>query len=61
VLLMSTIGLIAVAFAMPVLADRDLFGFVPLLGVLLAAIAGITVAYVAATELTKRRLPQMGA
>jgi Mg2+-importing ATPase len=57
VLLMSTIGLIAVTFAIPFLPMADLFGFVPLPGVLVAAIAGITVAYVAATEWTKRRLP----
>jgi Mg2+-importing ATPase len=59
VLLMSTIGLIAVAFAIPFLPVAGLFGFVPLPGVLVAAIAGITVAYVAATELTKRRLSMM--
>ncbi len=55
VLLTSTIGLIIVAFAIPFLPVADVFGFVPLPGMLLGAIAGITVLYVASTELTKRR------
>jgi hypothetical protein len=37
------------------------FGFVPLPGVLVAAISGITVLYVAATEFTKRHLSVMRA
>jgi hypothetical protein len=43
VLLASTIGVIVVAFAIPFLAIADVFGFVPLPGMLVAAIAGITV------------------
>jgi Mg2+-importing ATPase len=54
-LLTSTIGLIAVAFAIPFLPIAEVFGFVPLPGTLVAAIAGITVLYVVSTELTKRR------
>jgi hypothetical protein len=42
-------------------ADRRCIGFVPVPGVLLAAIAGITVLYVVSTELTKRRLSVMRA
>jgi Mg2+-importing ATPase len=57
VLLLSTIGLIAVTLAIPFWPAADLFGFVPLPGMLLATIAGITVLYVAATEVTKRRFP----
>jgi Mg2+-importing ATPase len=55
VLLVSTIALIVVAFAVPYLPFADVFGFVPLPGLLLATIALITVLYVAATELTKRQ------
>jgi Mg2+-importing ATPase len=58
VLLMST-ALIDVAFAIPFLPIADVFGFVPLPGILDVAIAGITMAYVAAAELTKRRLSVM--
>jgi P-type Mg2+ transporter len=53
-LLESTIVLIIVALAIPYLPFADVFGFVPLPGGLLAAIAFITVLYVAATELQKR-------
>ena len=60
-LLMSTVGLIAVTFAIPFSPIAAAFGFVPLPGGLLAAIAGITVLYVAATELTKRRFSMMRA
>ena len=58
-LLVSTIGLIVVTFAIPFLPFAGVFGFVPLPGTLVAAISGITVLYVAATELTKRRLSVM--
>ena len=53
-LLASTLGLIAVAFAIPYLPFVDAFGFVPLPGAMLATILLITVLYVAATELQKR-------
>ena len=61
VLLVSTIGLIVVTFAIPYLPFAGVFGFVPLPGMLVAAIFGITVLYVVATELTKRRLSVMRA
>jgi Mg2+-importing ATPase len=61
VLLISTIGLIVVTFAIPFLPFAGMFGFVPLPGMLVAAVSGITVAYVVATELTKRRLSVIGA
>jgi Mg2+-importing ATPase len=60
-LLASTIGLIVVAFAIPFLPIADVFGFVPLPGMLLAAIFGITVLYVLSTELTKRLFSLMRA
>jgi P-type Mg2+ transporter len=60
-LLSSTFALIVVTFALPFLPFADLFGFVPLPGSLIAAIAGITVLYVAAAELTKRRVAVMRA
>ena len=50
-LLVSTLGLIVVTFAIPYLPFADLFGFVPLPGTLLGTIVAITVLYVAATEL----------
>ena len=53
-LLWSTVGLIAVSFAIPYLPFAGAFGFVPLPGALLAAVAAITALYVAATELAKR-------
>jgi Mg2+-importing ATPase len=56
VLLVSTVGLIAVALAIPFLPFAGVFGFVPLPGMLVAAICGITALYVGATELTKRQL-----
>jgi Mg2+-importing ATPase len=61
VLVISTVGLVIVAFAIPYLPIARVFGFVPLPGVLVAAIAGITVLYVAFTELTKRRFSMTGA
>lgn len=53
-LLESTIALIVLALAIPYLPFADAFGFVPLPGGLLAAIAFITVLCVAATELQKQ-------
>jgi Mg2+-importing ATPase len=53
-LLVSTIVLIAFAFAIPFLPFAGLFGFVPLPGALLAAVAVIAGLYVGATELAKR-------
>ena len=53
-LLLSTMALIPVAFAIPYAPFAGVFGFVPLPAMLLVAIAGITVAYVAATELQKK-------
>ena len=52
-LLASTIALIAFALSLPYLGFARLFGFVPLPPPLLAAIVGITLLYVAATELQK--------
>jgi Mg2+-importing ATPase len=53
-LLLSTIVLIPIAFALPYAPFAGVFGFVPLPGILVIAIAAITVLYVAATELQKR-------
>jgi Mg2+-importing ATPase len=61
VLMVSTIGLIVVTFAIPYLPFAGVFGFVPLPGMLVAAISGITVLYVLATEVTKRRWSMMQA
>jgi Mg2+-importing ATPase len=57
VLLTTTIGLVGVTLAIPFLPFADVFGFVPVPATLVAAIVGITVLYVAATEVTKRRVP----
>lgn len=54
-LLASTLGLIALALAIPYLPCAGVFGFVPLRGALLGTIVMITVLYVAATELQKKR------
>jgi P-type Mg2+ transporter len=61
VLLISTMGLIVVTFAIPFLPFAGVFGFVPLPGMLVAAISGITALYVVTTELTKARLSVMRA
>jgi Mg2+-importing ATPase len=44
------------AVAMPYLPFSNWFGFVPLKGWLLAALGGISLAYVVVSELTKRRI-----
>jgi Mg2+-importing ATPase len=54
VLFTATMVLIPIAFAIPYLPFADVFGFVPLPGVLVVAIALIATLYVAATELQKR-------
>jgi Mg2+-importing ATPase len=53
-LLASTAGLIALAFATPYLPFAAFFGFVPLPAMLLATLAAIMVTYIAATELQKK-------
>ena len=55
VLLVSTMVLIPITFAIPYAPYASVFGFVPLPGLLVGAIATITVLYVFATELLKRR------
>jgi P-type Mg2+ transporter len=55
-LLISTLILIPVAFAIPFLPLADAFGFVPLPWSVMGAIAAITAMYVATTELAKRAL-----
>jgi Mg2+-importing ATPase len=55
VLLASTIAIVVLAVALPYLPRVGLIGFVPLPGALLLALAGITVLYVAATEMLKIR------
>jgi Mg2+-importing ATPase len=55
VLLISTMILIPFTFAIPYAPYASVFGFVPLPPVLLVAIATITLLYVLATELLKRR------
>ena len=52
-LLVSTLVLVMVTFGIPFLPFASLVGFVPLSPLLLATIAVVTLAYVAATELTK--------
>jgi P-type Mg2+ transporter len=52
-LLVSTLVLVVVTFGIPFLPFASLVGFVPLSPLLLATIAVVTLAYVAATELTK--------
>ena len=53
-LLWSTMAIVVLAFAIRSCRLRMSFGFVPLPARLIVAIAGITIAYVAATELAKR-------
>jgi Mg2+-importing ATPase len=50
----STIALILVAFAIPYVPVAGLLGFVPLPATLMAALALVTMGYVAATEVQKR-------
>jgi Mg2+-importing ATPase len=54
VLLWTTVALVIVAFATPYVPGAGTIGFVPLPGSLVGTVALITVAYVAATEGTKR-------
>jgi Mg2+-importing ATPase len=54
VLLLSTMALVPLAFAIPYLPAAGVFGFVRIPAVLVATVAAITVAYVFATELQKR-------
>ncbi|HEU5320350.1 MAG TPA: magnesium-translocating P-type ATPase [Methylomirabilota bacterium] len=53
VLLASTLGVCALTFALPFLPFAALLGFTALPAAVLGVLVGITVAYVAATELTK--------
>jgi Mg2+-importing ATPase len=55
VLLWTTVGLMALTFAIPYLPFASVFGFVPLPARLLITIAAITVLYVGATEAIKSR------
>jgi Mg2+-importing ATPase len=52
-LLSSTLVLIPLSFAIPYLPYAGMIGFVPVPGMLLLTLAGITVLYVVAVELTK--------
>jgi Mg2+-importing ATPase len=54
-LLWSTLTLVVVTFSIPYLPFVDLFGFVPLPGVLLITVVGITALYLVAAEMTKSR------
>lgn len=54
VLLWSSVGLVVFAFVIPFLPGVQVLGFVPLPPSMLAAIAAVTLAYVAATEALKR-------
>jgi Mg2+-importing ATPase len=54
-LLWSTLTLVVVTFSIPYLPFVDLFGFVPLPGVLLITVVAITALYVVAAEMTKSR------
>ena len=60
-LLWSTVALVAVAVFIPVLPFAGVLGFVPLSASLLAALCGITVLYMAATEWAKRPLFRLAA
>jgi Mg2+-importing ATPase len=53
-LMISTLTLVPIAFALPYVRFAHVFGFVPLPASLLALIVVITVVYVAATEVQKR-------
>ncbi|MDO8577882.1 MAG: magnesium-translocating P-type ATPase [Dehalococcoidales bacterium] len=53
-LLISTIGVAALAFIIPYLPFAGIFSFVPLPLWLMAALLGITIVYVISVELTKR-------
>jgi len=55
-LLVSTMILIPLTFAIPFVPHAALLGFVPLPPGLMAALVGVTVLYVAAAELLKRRV-----
>ena len=55
VLLISTLVLIAIGFVIPYLPFMAVFGFVPLSGSVLLAVATITVLYVLSTETLKQR------
>jgi Mg2+-importing ATPase len=54
ILLWTTIALVAIALAIPFLPYTSSLGFVSMPGSLMAALAVITLGYVAATELVKR-------
>jgi Mg2+-importing ATPase len=60
VLLTSTAILIPVAFAIPYVPFAAVFGFVPIPAALSGTIGAITLSYVAATELLKRRFYRPG-
>jgi Mg2+-importing ATPase len=53
-LLATTLALVPLAVAIPYLPYASIFGFVPLPGTILIAIAALTFLYVVATELQKR-------
>ena len=55
VLLWTTVGLMALTFAIPYLPFAGVFGFVPLPALLLVTVAAITALYVGATETIKSR------
>jgi Mg2+-importing ATPase len=55
VLLVTTLALIPLAFAIPFLPYADTLGFVPLPAGLLATLFGITALYVGAAEALKSR------
>ena len=54
-LLWSTLALVVVTFSIPYLPFVDVFGFVPLPGVVLVTVVAITALYVVAAEMTKSR------
>jgi len=59
-LLLSTLGVAAVAVAIPYLPYASAFGFVHLPPALLAAVVAITGLYVVATEVQKRHFYRLG-
>jgi P-type Mg2+ transporter len=54
-LLVSSVALVVLAFAIPFLPHADVLGFTPMPAGMVAALAGITLLYVLATEAAKAR------
>jgi Mg2+-importing ATPase len=55
-LLLSTLLVVVIAFAIPYLPFASVLGFTSLSPAMLATVAGITIAYIIVTELAKKQL-----